>query len=140
MSPGSTPPAPHIAVVEDDDSLRRATARLLAAYAFQVSPYASGQDFLASLALSQPNCLILDLQMDGMTGLEVLHHLAGTPFRFPTIIVTARDEPGTRHRCELAGAFAFLVKPLSLDALLDTIQAALSKGSTSAEAVRSATP
>jgi len=129
MSPGSSPSARHIAIVEDDDSLRRATARLLTAYGFQISTYASARAFLPSLEISQPDCLILDLQMSDMTGLELLHYLAGTKFRIPTIIVTAHDEPGTRHRCELAGAFGFLAKPLSLDVLLETIHAALAKAS-----------
>lgn len=123
------PSRAHIAIVEDDESLRRATARLLTAYSFQVCTYASAKEFLASLELSQPACLILDLQMNEMTGLDLLHYLGGTDFRIPTIIVTAHDEAGTRHRCELAGAFGFLVKPPSLDALLEAIEAALSRTS-----------
>ena len=115
----------YIALVEDDDSLRRGTARLLRAYSFEVRAYASAREFLDSLQTSQPACLVLDLQMHGMTGLELLHHLAGTEFNFPSIVTTAHDEPGTRHRCELAGAFAFLLKPLHGDVLQETINAAL---------------
>jgi len=118
----------YVAIVEDDESLRRSVARLLAAYSFEVRTYASAREFLASLQDSQPICLILDLQMNDMTGQELLHHLGGTKLRIPTIIATAHDEPGTRHRCELAGAFAVLFKPLSLDSLLQAIAAALSKG------------
>jgi FixJ family two-component response regulator len=117
----------HVAIVEDDESLRRAIARLLAAYSFEVRPYASAREFLASLEHSAPACLILDLQMNDMTGQELLHHLGGTKLRFPTIIATAHDEPGTRHRCKLAGAFAVLFKPLNLDELLQAIEAALSR-------------
>jgi len=121
------PPAGYIAIVEDDDSLRRATARLLAAYAFEVCAYASAREFLDSLKVSQPACLILDLQMNDMTGLELMQHLAGTEFRIPTIVTTAHDEPGTRHRCDLAGAFGFLLKPLHGDTLVEAIKSALSK-------------
>ena len=117
----------YIALVEDDDSLRRGTARLLRAYSFEVRAYASAREFLDSLKSSQPDCLILDLQMHGMTGLELLQYLAGTEFKFPTIVTTAHDEPGTRHRCELAGAFAFLLKPLHGDVLQETIKATLAR-------------
>jgi FixJ family two-component response regulator len=125
----SAAPAGYIALVEDDDSLRRATARLLAAYSFEVCAYASAREFLDSLELSQPVCLILDLQMNDMTGLELLHYLARTDFRFPTIVTTAHDEPGTRHRCGLAGASGFLLKPLHGDALQETIKRALAGSS-----------
>jgi FixJ family two-component response regulator len=127
VGPRSPPAAGYIALVEDDDSLRRATARLLSAYSFEVCAYASAREFLDSLRASQPACLILDLQMNDMTGLELLHHLAGTEFRIPTIVTTAHDEPGTRHRCELAGAFGFLLKPLHGDALIEAIESALSR-------------
>jgi|SRR5579871_128385 len=120
-------PAGYIAIVEDDDSLRRGTARLLTAHSFEVCAYGSAREFLGSLKLSQPACLILDLQMNGMTGLELLHVLASTEFRFPTIVTTAHDEPGMRHRCELAGVFGFLLKPLHGDVLLETIKNALSR-------------
>jgi FixJ family two-component response regulator len=113
----------HIAVVDDDAAIRRALARLLAAYSFHVHTYASGREFLASLETRKPACLILDLHFhDEMSGLDVLHYLAGAGLGIPTIIATAQGEPGMRHRCELAGAVAFLVKPVMADALLATIR------------------
>jgi FixJ family two-component response regulator len=127
-NPRSTSSTGHVAIVDDDDSLRRSVVRLLVAYCFEVRAYASAREFLASLEHDQPACLILDLQMNDMTGQELLHHLGSTKLRIPTIIATAHDEPGTRHRCELAGAFAVLFKPLSLDNLLQAVEAALSKG------------
>jgi len=75
-----------------------------------------------------PACLIVDLRMNDMTGLELLHHLAATDLRIPTIVVTADDERGMRHRCKLAGAVAFLVKPVMSDPLLKAIRAAVLKG------------
>ena len=63
-----------------------------------------------------------------MTGLELLHSLAGMGLRIPTIVATADDDPGMRHRCMLAGAFAFLVKPVMRDPLLGAINAAVSAG------------
>jgi len=113
----------HIAIVDDDEAIRRALARLLGAYSFNVHAYASAHAFLDSLKTGKPACLILDLHLEnGMSGLDVLHHLAGTGFEFPTIVATAQDEPGMRHRCELAGAVAFLVKPVAADSLLETIR------------------
>ena len=115
----------HIAIVDDDASVRRAMARLLEAYSFQVQSYPSGREFLDSLTIGVPACLILDLRMDDMTGLELLHHLAGTSLRIPTIVVTADDDPGLRHRCKLAGALSFLVKPVMSKPLLEAIRAAM---------------
>lgn len=112
-----------IAIVDDDESVRRAMARLLRLYSFQVQAYPSGREFLESLAVKIPDCLIVDLQMNQMTGLELLHHLVGMGLKIPTIVATARDEPAMRHRCMLAGAAAFLVKPVSLDSLLGAIRA-----------------
>ena len=60
-----------------------------------------------------------------MTGLELLHHLAGADFGIATIVMTGDDEPGLRHRCELAGAVAFMTKPMTADALLNAIKAAV---------------
>src|SRR6476661_8754942 len=115
----------HIAIVDDDESVRRAMARLLEAHSFQVQPYPSGREFLDSLTIGVPACLILDLRMDDMTGLELLHHLAGTGLRIPTIVVTADDDPGLQHRCKLAGALSFLVKPVMSKPLLEAIRAAM---------------
>jgi FixJ family two-component response regulator len=117
----------HIAIVDDHDSVRRAMARLIGAHSsFQVQTYASGREFLDSLKSSVPNCLIVDLRMNDMTGLQLLHCLAGMGLRIPTIVATADDEPGMRHRCKLAGAVAFLVKPVMGGPLLHAINIAMS--------------
>jgi len=114
----------HIAIVDDDESVRRAMARLLGLYSFQVQTYASGDEFLDSLKTRVPSCLIVDLQMKNeMSGLELLHHLAGMGLSIPTIVMTAQDDPGMRHRCQLAGAVAFLIKPVMKDSLLKAIRA-----------------
>ena len=112
----------HVAIVDDDASVRRAMLRLCAAYSLRAKAYASAREFLASLEIEVPDCLILDLQMPDMTGLELLQHLAGSGRRIPTVVVTGNDEDGMRHRCELAGAAAFLLKPVSADILISTIR------------------
>jgi FixJ family two-component response regulator len=116
-----------VAIVDDDESIRRAMTRLIAAYSLRVSAYASAREFLDSLGSEVPACLILDLQMPDMDGLQLLHHLAANGPSIPTIVVTANDEPGIRYRCEMAGAKACLSKPASADLLLGAVQSALAQ-------------
>jgi len=119
---------PLIAIVDDEESVRKSLRRLLVASQLDATVYASGQEFLDSLGGRQPDCLVLDLQMPGLTGLEVQRALAGARVRFPTIIITAHDEPETRARCLSAGAVAYLCKPLHDELLLDAIAAAVGPG------------
>ena len=114
-----------IAVVDDEVSLRMAVSRLLGAYSYRVETYAGGQEFIDSLHARVPQCLILDLNMEPMNGVEVLQYLAKTKNRIPTIILTGRDTPERRERCQQAGAIAFLVKPVTADKLVRAIQTAL---------------
>jgi FixJ family two-component response regulator len=111
-------PSPWIAIVDDDPSVLKALSRLLRARAFEARTYASARDFLAALPDGLPECLIVDLQMPDMTGLELQRHLTHAGIRIPTIVITAHDEPGARERCESAGASAFLSKPLQDTSLL----------------------
>jgi FixJ family two-component response regulator len=120
MSEG-TRPRPLVAVVDDEESIRKSLRRLFMAAQLDAEIYASGQEFLDSLHRRQPDCLVLDLQMPGLTGLEVQKALTGTRARFPTIIITAHDEPETRARCLAAGAAAYLCKPLHDEMLLEAI-------------------
>jgi FixJ family two-component response regulator len=80
-------------------------------------------EFLQSLKVNIPACLIVDLQMEGMTGLELQHHLRISGPRIPTIVVTAHEEPGLQDRCKDAGAAAVLLKPVAKDQLLAAIEA-----------------
>lgn len=116
---------PLIAVVDDEESVRKSLRRLLVASELDATVYASGQEFLDSLGGRQPDCLVLDLQMPGLTGLEVQRALARARVRFPTIIITAHDEPETRARCLAAGAVAYLCKPLHDELLLEAITTAV---------------
>jgi FixJ family two-component response regulator len=118
-----TETASHIAVVDDDPSVRKALARLLSVFSYHVQTYASVAEFLQSLKVNIPACLIVDLQMEGMTGLELQHHLRISGPRIPTIVVTAHEEPGLQDRCKDAGAAAVLLKPVAKDQLLAAIEA-----------------
>ena len=110
-----------IAIVDDDPSVLKALARLLRVHAFEVRTFTSAHDFLTALPEGRPDCLIVDLQMPEMTGLELQNHLNCAGVRIPTIVITAQNEAGTRERCECAGASAFLSKPIQDTALLAAI-------------------
>jgi FixJ family two-component response regulator len=112
---------PWIAIVDDDPSVLKALARLLRAHAHEARTYTSARDFLAALPEGLPECLIVDLQMPDMTGLELLRQLTRSGLRIPTVVITAHNEAGARERCESAGAAGFLSKPLQDTILLAAI-------------------
>jgi FixJ family two-component response regulator len=113
-----------IAIVDDDPSVLKALARLLGTRSFATRTYLSAPRFLAALPEAPPDCLIADLQMPEMTGLELQLTLARRGVQIPTIIITAHDEAGMRERCKSAGAIAYLVKPVSDTVLFAAIVAA----------------
>jgi FixJ family two-component response regulator len=113
--------SPWIAIVDDDPSVLRALARLLRARAIEARTYTSAREFLTALSDGLPECLIVDLQMPDMTGLELQRYLTRTGILIPTIVITAHNEPGARERSESAGAAAFLSKPLQATSLLAAI-------------------
>jgi FixJ family two-component response regulator len=113
-----------IAIVDDDPSVLKALARLLGTRSWRTKTYRSGRQFLAALPDGLPHCLIADLQMPEMTGLEIQQDLARQRIRIPTIIITGHDQPGMRERCMAAGAVAFLLKPLQDTSLFAAIDAA----------------
>jgi FixJ family two-component response regulator len=114
---------PRIAVVDDDPSVLKALKRLLHTRSFCVQTFESAQRFLAALPDSLPDCLIVDLQMPEMDGIELLQRLAG--MGVPMIVITAHSEVGVRERCESAGAVAFLLKPLQDTSLFAAIDASI---------------
>lgn len=116
-----------IAIVDDDPFVLKALARMLRARGLEPRTFGSAREFLASLPNELPECLIADLQMPEMTGLELQHTLYREGFRIPTIIITAHYETGVRKRCEAAGAVAFLAKPVQDTALLAAINDAATR-------------
>jgi FixJ family two-component response regulator len=113
-----------VAIVDDDPSVLKAMARLLATRSFSVKTYRSALQFIASLPEGLPDLLIADLQMPEMTGLELQQDLIRKDIRIPTIIITAHDEAGMRERCKFAGAIAYLSKPVHDTLLFAAIDAA----------------
>jgi FixJ family two-component response regulator len=113
-----------IAVVDDDPSVLRALGRLLRACFIDTKTYCSAQDFLDSLQYSVPACLVVDLQMPEMTGLDLQNHLKRNGIQIPTIIITAHNELAARQLCAVAGADAYLLKPLQGPILIAAINKA----------------
>ncbi len=116
-----------VAIVDDDLSVRKALGRLLRANSFEAETYGSAQDFLDSLNVRKPECLILDLHMPDYGGLELKRYLNRNNINIPTVIITAHNDPGLREQCSRAGSEAFLVKPLTNMALIDSINRATQK-------------
>ena len=123
-----TTPVARLAIVDDDASVRKALARLLGLYNYSPQTFGSAREFLDSLRVGIPECLILDLQMPDMTGLELQSELARIGLKIPTIIVTAHN--GFRDKCRAAGATAYLVKPLDKTSLLGAVDSAIRRRAT----------
>ena len=115
-----------VSVVDDDASLRRSLARLLGSAGWEVETFASAEAFLAASQRARVGCVLLDLHMPGMGGLDLLRRLTATGWDRRVIIVTAHGGDGPRRRCLQAGAAAFLEKPVSSTALLAAVCAAMS--------------
>src|SRR5688572_33421776 len=94
---------PYVAIVDDEEPVRKALRRLLRASGLQAEGYASGLEFLAAAAQRRPDCVVLDLHMAGMSGLQVLRRLQAAPQRPPVVVITAHDEPEAREQCLAAG-------------------------------------
>ncbi len=116
-------PRPLVAVVDDEEAIRKALKRLLRSAGIAVESYASGPEFLQSLAAQLPQCVVLDIGMQGMTGFDVQAQLKVARMAVPVIFITALNDPGDEARAMQAGAFAFLRKPFDDEALLAAIGA-----------------
>jgi FixJ family two-component response regulator len=114
-----------IAVVDDDDSMRSAIEGLLKSVGLQAQAFASAEEFLRSGQQHQAACLIADIRMPGMSGLELQAHLNIERCRIPTIFITAHGDEKMRLQALRAGAVEFLSKPFDDEALLDGVRAAL---------------
>jgi FixJ family two-component response regulator len=122
-----TKASPRVALVDDDAAVRKALARLLSASSFDISTFASAREFLDSLTEDHPACLVLDLHMPEITGIELQRMLVGAGIHIPTILITGHNEPGLSERCCSAGAVAFLVKPVEWHTLVGEINAAIGR-------------
>jgi FixJ family two-component response regulator len=117
-----------VCIVDDDESLRRSVSNLLTSVGFRVETFVSAEAFLESIHRENTGCLVVDLQMPGMSGLDLITHLAATGSGIPAVILTAHGDSEARRRSLEAGAIAFLGKPFRADALLEAVRSALDQG------------
>ena len=115
---------PVIAIVDDDPSVLRSLHRLIQLNGYTVESFVSAQDFLDASTRCRPDCLVLDVHLNG-SGFELQARLAADGMKIPTIFITAHDDDATRRRIEESGAVAHLWKPVDGQALLQAIRRAI---------------
>ena len=116
---------PYVAVVDDDDAVRDALANLVEALGYRVRAFPSGLAFLDSHWAAATRCLIADVQMPGMTGVELMDRLTRDGFEIPTILVTAHPLEATRLKAMRGGAIDYLAKPIRHEALVACLERAV---------------
>jgi FixJ family two-component response regulator len=114
-----------VCVVEDDEPLRLALAGLLRSFGYSTSCYESAEDFLKSPALAIAHCIITDIQMPGLSGIELKQHLSALHVDTPVIMITARVEDEIHVLAKACGAFAIFRKPFESASLLESVDQAL---------------
>jgi len=114
-----------VAVVDDDDAVRRALFRLVRSLGFEAEAFPSGEDFLAALATRRPDCVVLDLHMPKVSGFEVQARMAEAGLHVPVIAITGQDSPEAQTRALSGGASAYLRKPVDGHTLLEAIHEAV---------------
>jgi FixJ family two-component response regulator len=115
----------YVAIVDDDASIREALRRLLRAHGIKSLDYPSARAFLEALRSNMPDCLIVDVNMPHMNGIELQCELLNLGVCIPTIVITASDDRGLAARAASLGAKAFFLKPLSRDTLIEAISSAM---------------
>jgi FixJ family two-component response regulator len=116
-----------VSVVDDDDSMRESLLHLLRAFGFSVEAFASAESFLASGAADRARCLILDIAMPGMSGVELQQELKARGAPIPIVFITAHGDVTSRPRLLEQGAVEVLFKPFSDTALLDAVTTAIAR-------------
>src|SRR5215510_13453642 len=117
--------APLISIVDDDDAMRSSLNNLIRSMGFRTQDFSSAEAFLNSSQARDTACLILDVRMPGMNGLELQRQIVAANWRIPVIFVTSHVDDDARVRALEAGAVAFLYKPFHEEDLLNAIDAAL---------------
>ena len=115
----------YVAIVDDDDSVRRSFGRLLRAAGFQPITYASAESFLADTKHPQFGCLVLDIRLGGISGIELAQRLAAVGNNTPVIFITAYEDPKVRLAAEAVGCAAYFRKTDSAAEILEAIETAL---------------
>ena len=116
---------PQIAIIDDDESLRLALVGFVRSLGYRATGFASADEFLAAGAAGASDCIVTDIQMPGLSGIDLKDHLIRTGCRVPVIMVTARTEPALHERALASGALCLLMKPFADDALIGCLERAL---------------
>ena len=116
-----------VMIVDDDESVRRAARRLIKSFGFAVETFASAEDFLTSGRLPRTACLVLDVHMPGLNGLELQSRLISEGCQIPIVFITAYNDENAREQALRAGAIGYLVKPFEEADLLNGINVALQR-------------
>jgi FixJ family two-component response regulator len=119
------PKAPLISIVDDDEEVREATRGLVRSLGYAAEAFASASEFLASNRIHDTSCVITDLHMPGMSGIDLQDRLIVDGHRVPIIFITAFPEDRVRTRAMNAGAVCFMSKPYSEDHLINCLESAL---------------
>jgi len=119
---------PLISVVEDDQPFRESMQKLVMALGYTVEAFPSAADFLASAHLGETDCLVSDVQMPGMTGVELHRHLVDAGHPIPTILLTAYPNEAVRNRALKDGVVCYLPKPVDDEHLARCLRSALQSG------------
>ena len=114
-----------VAVVDDEETVRRALGRFFQAAGYDVETYGSGSDFLDAASANRPDCAVIDVHLTGLTAMDVLDRLAAAGITLPTVVVTGRQLPGVAERALASGASVCLRKPLDGDTLLEAVTSAV---------------
>lgn len=117
--------SPHIAIVDDDHSIRAGLQDLLKSAGFCASTFESAESFFDSPARSTADCLVTDLRMPGMSGLDLYRRIVATGRAIPTVLITAHRRELTEARAREAGIRSYLTKPFTPDELLECVRTAL---------------
>ena len=116
------PARPLISIIDDDNSLLDAIVRLVRSAGYDAQGFASAEAFLGcGTAMLNFACIITDIQLPGMSGIELKHHLAARQISTPVIVITARNEPGLEDKALASGAVCFFRKPFDTGALIDCL-------------------
>jgi FixJ family two-component response regulator len=116
-----------VAVVDDEESVRKALSRLIRSAGFEVESFASGIEYLNSLQVEKPDCLVIDLHMPVLNGLDVLNKMSEQDIKIPTIVITGFDGVGMTQRVISAGALTCLHKPVDDELLISALMSCTEK-------------
>jgi FixJ family two-component response regulator len=114
--------AKEIAIIDDDDSFRGALVESLSSLGYSADGYASAEDYIGSVGGKSFSCVVTDIHMPGMSGLDLMKHLAARGMTTPVVLITARSDSNLEAKAAVSGAVRLLIKPFEIDDLITCIE------------------